>query len=210
MASKNELEVVELSPATLEKAKKELNEVPEERQACIERLRTDAKNSQLGKNEMETLPLVRIDDDAFLLRFLRNKKFRSEDSLNKYLSFCHFQATSPEVFQDLTLEKVRYIFEANAVCAIEPRLKNGCKLVAVFPQRLDLGTINFHHVLGAAFLLIDKLLEDPDNQVNGFMILRDWTGVGFTDTLRMQLFMRRETSKFVALFQVMCMCTLLI
>ena len=181
---------------------KELNEVPEQRQACIERLRKDAFKSEEEKNEKDSFPLERIDDDEYLLRFLRNKKFRHEDSLKKYLTFCQFKASSPDIFKDLTLEKVRYIYETDAICTFEPRLKNGCRLIVFFPERLDLTTINFYHVMGAAFLLMDKLLEDPNNQVNGLIVLRDWTGVGFTDTLRMQLFMRKEMSKFMALFQV--------
>ena len=192
----------ELSPESLEKAMKELNEVPEERQACIERLRKDALKSQEEKNGKDALPLERIDDDEYLLRFLRNKKFRHEDSLKKYLTFCQFKASSPDVFKDLTFEKVRYIYETDAFCTFEPRLKNGCKLIVFFPERLDLTTVNFYHVMGAGFLLMDKLLEDPNNQVNGLIVMRDWTGVGFTDTLRMQFFLRKEMSKFVSLFQV--------
>ena len=89
MACKTE-ESIELSPESLEKAKNELNEIPEERQACIERLRRDALKSQEGKSENEKFPLDRIDDDSFLLRFLRNKKFRHEDCLKKYLTYCEY------------------------------------------------------------------------------------------------------------------------
>jgi hypothetical protein len=191
----------ELSPESLEKAKKELNEVPEERKACIDRLRKDALSSQEGKSENEVIPLERIDDDSFLLRFLRSKKFRHEDSLKKYLTYCEFRVTSPEIFNDLSFDTVRYIYECEAFCVLEPRLRNGCKMIVFFPDRLDLNTVNFYHIMGAGFLLMDKLLEDPNNQVNGLMVVRDWTGVGFTDTLRLQLFMRKEMSKFVSLFQ---------
>jgi hypothetical protein len=199
MACKTD-ESIELSPESLEKAKNELNEISEERQACIERLRRDALKSQEGKSENEKFPLDRIDDDSFLLRFLRNKKFRHEDCLKKYLTYCEFKVSNPEIFDDLTVDNVRHIYES-AYGVLEPRLKNGCRLITVFPGRLTPSSLTFYHLAGAAFLLVDKLLEDPNNQVNGFMIIRDWTGVGLFDIIQLELMLRKEMAKISSLFE---------
>lgn len=187
-----------LSAETLEKAKKELNEVPEERTHAIEELRENARKA----NETENLTLEGLDDDAFLLRFLRCKKFRQEDSLKKYLTYCRFKNTNTELFEGLCVDRVRYIYERNVFGVIEPRLKNGCKLVVFFPSRADLSNVEFFDIMGAGFLLLSRLLEDPETQVHGVLLLRCWEGVTFLEMMRMQVFFRKQANTFAALFQV--------
>lgn len=187
-----------LTPETLEKAKRELNEVPEERERAVEELRENARRAA----EAENLTLEGLDDDRFLLRFLRCKKFRQEDSLKKYLCYCKFKDSHPELFDGLCVDRVRYIFERNVFGVLEPRLKNGCKMVAIFPSRADLSTVDFNDIIGAGFLLLSRLLEDPETQVHGVLVLRCWEGVSFLDMMRMQVFFRKQANTFAALFQV--------
>lgn len=183
---------------TLEKAKRELNEVPEERTRAIQELRENARRA----NETENLTLEGLDDDYFLLRFLRCKKFRQEDSLKKYLCYCRFKDTHTELFDGLCVDRVRYIYERNVFGVLEPRLKNGCKMIVLFPSRADLSTVDFRDFIGAGFLLLSRLLEDPETQVHGVLILRCWEGVTFLDMMRMQVFFRKQANVFAALFQV--------
>ena len=187
-----------LSPETLEKAKEELNEIPEERVRAVEELRENAKRAA----EAENVTLEGLDDDHFLLRFLRCKKFRQEDSLKKYLCYCRFKDTNPELFDGLCVDRVRYIYEKNVFGVLEPRLKNGCKMVVFFPSRADLSTVDFKDLIGAGFLLLSRLLEDPETQVHGVLVLRCWEGVSFLDMMRLQVFFRKQASTFAALFQV--------
>ena len=60
----------DLSPEALEKAKTELNEVPEEIDGAIKELRLNIKAAE-ERGEAKELEFIRLDDDAFLLRFLR-------------------------------------------------------------------------------------------------------------------------------------------
>lgn len=68
------------------------------------------------------LTLEGLDDDYFLLRFLRCKKFRQEDSLKKYFCYCRFKDAYTELFDALCMDRVRYIYERNpfGVLAMEP------------------------------------------------------------------------------------------
>ena len=45
-------------------------------------------------------------------------------------------------------------------------------MVVLFPSRADLSTVD---------LLLSRLLEDPETQVHGVLILRCWEGVIFLD-----------------------------
>ena len=190
---------MELTPESLEKAKRELNEDPDKREASIQELRESISAALVSSPDC---PAVRVDEDAFLLRFLRAKKFRQKDALEKYLKFCKFVAKHPEIFDGLNYARVSHIFERNQFGVLEHRLKNGTRLLLFFPGRYDFDSDNINEALGAVYLTLDKLLEDPENQVNGFIILRDWDGIGFTDLVRLQGLARREAAKFTSLFQV--------
>ena len=194
----------DLSPEALEKAKTELNEVPEEIDGAIKELRLNIKAAE-ERGEAKELEFIRLDDDAFLLRFLRAKKYRQENATQQYLNYCKYRSKLPEVFEGLCLEKVRGVFEKRAVGVLEPRTKNGCKVLLFFPGRLDVDDDplqNMDNVVGATYLILEKLLADPETQVHGLHLVEDWEGVGFAQMIKFQFIVRREMGKFLEIFQV--------
>ena len=193
----------ELSGETLAKAIKELNEVPEERDGAIEEFRSNIKESAAEEKNKEDFSLLRLDDNAFLLRFLRAKKFRQDKAMEQYFNYCKYRTRFPEVFEDLSLERVKYVFEKNIIGLYEHPLKNGCRLIFFFPQRDVLSDdFNFNHVIGALFLLLEKMLEDPETQVHGVIGVENWEGIGFAQMVKIQFLVRNETKKLMELFQV--------
>nr|KAG5688606.1 hypothetical protein BaRGS_033422 [Batillaria attramentaria]KAG5704619.1 hypothetical protein BaRGS_025261 [Batillaria attramentaria] len=87
----------------LEKAKKELNEDPNTRLIEIKTLR----------ERLEKVPGLKCrTDDAFLLRFLRAKKFDQERAYAQVLTFYKMQMEHPDVYENLTPQKVRHILDA--------------------------------------------------------------------------------------------------
>lgn len=57
-------------------------------------------------------------------------------------------------------------------------------------------------VVGAMYLMLEKLLEDPENQVHGLLLLENWEGVGFGQLVKFQFIVRNEMGKFLEIFQV--------
>ena len=194
-----------LSPGALEKAKTELNEVPEEIDGAIKELRCNIRAAE-ETGETKGLELIRLDDDAFLLRFLRAKKYRQKDATKQYLNYCKYRTKLPEVFEGLCLEKVRDVFEKQAVGVLESRSKNGCRVLLFFPGRLDVDEDpirSMDDAVGAMYLILEKLLEDPETQVHGLHLIEDWEGIGFAQVIRFQFIVRREMGKFLEIFQVL-------
>ena len=188
-----------LPDSVLEKAKLELNEVPEDIQSAIEELRKSIEES----NESDKPPFIRLDDNAFLLRFLRAKKYRQGDALKQYMNYCKYRVKYPEIFDGLCLEKVRYLLEKGSVGILEPKTVNGCPVVVFFPRRIDLSQPScINDVSGVCLLLMEKLIEEPENQVNGVVMIENWEGVGFIEMVKYQAIAHRESSKFLQLFQV--------
>ena len=126
-----------LPPEVLEKAKRELNEDPDQIAAKIQELRELVQQKKETGQTGDT-PLLRLDDDAFLLRFLRAKKYRLDDVCKLYLNYCEYRITHKEVMEGLCLDKVRYLFEDGILGILEPRTKSGCRIMVIFPGRTDL------------------------------------------------------------------------
>lgn len=76
-----------LHEATLSKAKKELNEIPEEKEEKIELLRERIKDAQT-RNE---LPQSARLDDRTLIRFLRARKYNVNKALYLYSDYYRFR-----------------------------------------------------------------------------------------------------------------------
>lgn len=194
----------QLSDAALEKAKTELHEVPEEIEGAIKELRLNIRAAE-ERGEAKDLEFIRLEDDEFLLRFLRAKKYRQKDATTQYLNYCKYRTKLPEVFEGLCLEKVRGVFEKKAIGVMEERSKNGCRVLLFFPGRLGLDEDplrSMDDVVGATYLILEKLLEDPETQVHGLHLVEDWEGVGFAQMIKFQFIVRREMGKFLELFQV--------
>lgn len=76
-----------LSEETLQKARKELNEIPEEKEYKTKSLRENITALQ----EQGKLPKNCRTDDRMLVRFLRASKFNVDKSLSQYVNYQHFR-----------------------------------------------------------------------------------------------------------------------
>ena len=92
----------QLSDATKEKAARELNESDDTRQAKIDELRTKIEEFK----DEEGLLVDSRRDDAFLLRFLRARKFDIDRAIQLYTNYFQFRKNHPEIFAEFNLEKV--------------------------------------------------------------------------------------------------------
>ena len=78
---------VSLDEETLLKARKELNEIPGEKEEKVELLRKRIKDAQC-RNE---LPQHTRIDDRTIIRFLRVKKYNVDKVMHKYISYHRFR-----------------------------------------------------------------------------------------------------------------------
>lgn len=76
-----------LNEETLLKARKELNEVPGEKEEKLEMFRKRIKDAQT-RNE---LPQHARLDDRMLIRFLRTRKYNVDKALHHYLCYYRFR-----------------------------------------------------------------------------------------------------------------------
>lgn len=156
-----------LPPELLEKAVNELNEPKnnDERLAHIDYIREEFKRQN---------PDVKLvqEDDSFILRFLRVRKFDRVKTLQTLKNY-HAQRDSwPEVFDKVKNPVLlKHELEQGVVCPLEGKAKNGCHVVVMRP---GLNNCNIVTDIAACMILtVEKLLEQEETQINGIVVIND-------------------------------------
>ena len=183
--------VSSISGATLQKARKELREVPEKRLENIRQLRKaiEAYDRQPGEREL----VFRRTDDRFLLRFLRARKFDVDRTLQLYVNYYkyrHKYAHLIEVSPDAA--DLQHIIRSGVFSVLPSPLRDGSRGVCLFPSRWDVTTMDPDDCTKVFLLLIEKLMEDEEAQVHGVSLLDNAEN---SSLQKLYHFLRSETWK---------------
>ena len=162
-----------ISGETLEKARRELGENPETRaEACLElRMRID-EHQCVG----EGVTFER-KDSPFLLRFLRARKFNVERALQLYINYYKYRHKHRHLLTDFHPRSVENVIRAGIFGVLDTRLKDGSKAFCLVPKRWDYTTIPPNDAFKTFMLVLDKLVEDEENQVHGLSVFDNLAGL---------------------------------
>ncbi|XP_028850001.1 alpha-tocopherol transfer protein-like [Denticeps clupeoides] len=161
-----------LTPALEAKAREELQEKPEWRLRDAQALRDMVQKEQ---------PNLRTRlDDAFLLRFLRARKFDYDRGLQLLLNYHASRRAWPEVFHDLRPSTVRHVLEQGFITVLPQPDSQGRYILCLRPGKWKQNDYPFVDNIRAIYLTLEKLIQPEETQVNGIVILVDYTGVGLS------------------------------
>ncbi|XP_008851055.1 retinaldehyde-binding protein 1 isoform X3 [Nannospalax galili] len=163
---------------TLQKAKDELNEQEETREDAVRELQELVQAEAASGEELALAVAERVQarDSAFLLRFIRARKFNMGRAYELLKGYVHFRLQYPELFDGLCLEAVRCTIEAGYPGVLSSRDKYG-RVVMVFNiENWHCEEITFHEILQAYCFILEKLLENEETQINGFCIIENFKG----------------------------------
>ena len=161
-----------LPPHILEKAVRELNEPADD----LKRLVAIDKFREALKKDNYNLKLL-IEDDVFLLKFLRARRFDQNEALKLLKNYHIHRKQRPEMFEKLKNPKmIEKTLSAGVVCPLQGRSKNGS---VVFVTRFGKDRTTLQDCLAACCLTFERLLENEENQINGFVAIHDFS---FLDT----------------------------
>ncbi|KAJ8322286.1 hypothetical protein KUTeg_000757 [Tegillarca granosa] len=162
-----------LSQELVRKANTELNEIPERREECIIAVR----------EQIVTRPDITFlrTDDAFILRFLRARKFDTFEAFKLLAQYFEYRQNNPNLFKK---------FQASET-GIKDALFDG--LPGVLPNQdhygryiLVLNSANWDNsryglvaIYRAILLTLEKLIDEESVQINGFVIIVDWSQFTF-------------------------------
>ena len=173
----NERYACTLSPDLLKRAVEELNEPEnnEERLKAIDQLRDSYDEAKHG-------PLCR-KDDAFILRFLRAKKFDQAKALKVLINWHQVQVEyekiftrmkSPALFQPLIESECLYILPGDA--------KDGACVMHYRPGLLK--DVDIWDIMAYSVYSMEKVLEDEKYQITGMRSIEDMENFSFTSMFR--------------------------
>ena len=178
---------------TTQKAYYELGETPEIKAACIRGLRQLIEIHQEENN---------FDDhtDAFLLKFLRHRKFDVEGAYSLLQKYYNNRENKPEVFRNLTKKNVKRTLEQSIVGVLPQRDRKGRAIIIFNFSGWNMSLpFHFEKLLRVFVFTLEKLFESEETQINGVVIICDLSQLSVFQTKSLGSAM---ISKVVEIFQV--------
>lgn len=167
----------------MEKAKLELNEDPSTRSEFVSELRDRIDNWKPSKSEEKSVVLSNTED-RFLLMFLRARKFDVDKALQLYVNYHVFRHKHSNMLGDLNFKSVEQVLHSEVIRVIDARCLDGSKVLCVCPRNWDSVNVPFVDNFRATFLVLDKLIQDEETQINGFSVVYDFTGSSLMSMLK--------------------------
>ncbi|KAG2468758.1 CLVS2 protein, partial [Polypterus senegalus] len=162
-----------LSPETLEKAKVELKENPDTLHQDIQEVR----------DMIITRPDIGFlrTDDAFILRFLRARKFNHFEAFRLLAQYFEYRQQNLDMFKNLkaTDPGIKQALKDGFPGVLSNLDHYGRRILVLFAANWDQSRYTFVDILRAILLSLEAMIEDPELQVNGFVLIIDWSNFTF-------------------------------
>jgi hypothetical protein len=181
------MEEINLSANFLEKARSELGESDQIRSESLSELRDWIKTKsnirecrQGNKNFTDSdyfLTAHFLEDDKFLLRFLRIKKFNIEEASKILSNFLMSTKRFPYYYENLDIEHpiLKKLLESGYMLALPERDAEGCRIVLLRPAAIDVKNFTLLHIVRFHMLLYEMLLNEEETQISGIRYILDFS-----------------------------------
>ncbi|XP_062546914.1 clavesin-2-like [Armigeres subalbatus] len=122
-----------------------------------------------------------FQDDEFLLRFLYARKFNVDDAFQLVINYHAYRQRNGPLLQRLSVldENIQLALRDGFPGVLPNRDRRGRKVLIFLAGNWDYSSYSLVTVYRAMLLSLEKLLEDKQNQANGFIAIVDWTNFTF-------------------------------
>lgn len=189
--------VCSLTEELVAKAREELQEKPEWRLRDVQALR------DMVRKEYPNLGTSL--EDAFLLRFLRARKFDYDRALQLLVNYHSCRRSWPEVFNNLRPSALKEVLASGFLTVLPHTDPRGCHILCIRPDRWIPSNYPITENIRATYLTLEKLIQSEETQVNGIVILADYKGVSLSKASHFGPFIAK---KVIGILQVWPLCIL--
>lgn len=123
---------------------------------------------------------TRTDDD-FLLRFLHARKMNVQESFQLLANYFLYRQRNRHLFIHLNAqdESIQLALKDGFPGVLQQRDRKGRCVLVIFTAHWDHCNYSLIAVYRALLLTLEKLVEEKQNQLNGFVVVVDWTDFSF-------------------------------
>jgi hypothetical protein len=116
-------------------------------------------------------------DDEFLYRFLFARKFNVTEAFQLLINYQLYRQKNHELLQRLCVldETIQLALRDGFPGVLKNRDRRGRKVLVFFAANWDYTQYSLLAVYRAMLLTLEKLIENKQNQANGFIVIVDWT-----------------------------------
>ncbi|XP_029035448.1 alpha-tocopherol transfer protein-like isoform X1 [Osmia bicornis bicornis] len=168
----------ELGPPSAELqevAKKELRETPELQKEAI------AQFKELLKAETDLK--VPLDNEAWLIRFLRPCKYYPESALKLVKHYYNFKVKHANVYDNLKPSREKNIFEQNILTVLPNRDQHGRRMLIIeLGKKWKHNKCNLDEVFKGCVLYLEAAMLEPASQIAGAVVIFDMDGLSLQQT----------------------------
>ncbi|CAH1276786.1 unnamed protein product [Diabrotica balteata] len=172
-----QIELDDLKPEVQEIARKELRETPEVKKEAIVALR------DLLREEKDLK--VPLENDLWLVRFLRPCKFYPESACNLIKRYYKFKITHANVYDGLMPSKEKNIFEQNILTVQPNRDQLGRRILIIeLGKKWKTDKVSLDEVFKGCVLFLEAAMLEPESQVCGAVVIFDMDGLSISQTTK--------------------------
>ncbi|XP_043288217.1 alpha-tocopherol transfer protein-like isoform X2 [Venturia canescens] len=163
------------SPEIQEVAKKELRESPELQKEAVEQLR------ELLKAEKDLL--CPLENEAWLIRFLRPCKYYPESSIKLVKEYYSFKVRHSNVYEGLKPSREKNIFEQNILTVLPNRDQHGRRILIIeLGKKWKHNKCSLDEVFKGCVLYLEAAMLEPTTQIAGAVVIFDMDGLSIQQT----------------------------
>lgn len=160
-----------------EKAARELRETPEVVAEALKELK--------AKLQEEKSLYVPIDDDSYLMKFLRPCKFYPASAFALIQRYYRFRLKHPDACEELLPSTVQHVYNEDLLHFQPLRDQNGCRiLVMQVGRKWKPSKVSLNDLFRAMQVALEAGMTEPRTQLNGAIVILDMDGLSLSQILQ--------------------------
>ncbi|KAK9878609.1 hypothetical protein WA026_022870 [Henosepilachna vigintioctopunctata] len=150
------------------KAEEELNETPDNFKKEMMELRAQI---------MKDTNLIVPNNEDFLLRFLRARKFDSKKAFNMMQRYYLMKLKCPELFGYSLPSEYEHVFDLQAQNMLPDRDQEGRRIYIIRVDYFDASRVTIEDVFRTNILALEGVVKESETQVSGLVVILDMAGL---------------------------------